>query len=62
MTLSPYKKRKIEYAAVIGGVVGLAIFAFCWAAAHSWTYLIFIFFGAAIAASTEWVRQGPDSD
>ncbi|MDD2626232.1 MAG: hypothetical protein WCQ63_01575 [Methanomethylophilus sp.] len=57
MTLSPYRKRKIQYAAVLGGIVGLALFAFCWAAVHSFVYLLFIFFGAAIAAATVWVRD-----
>jgi|GEM_PF-901818 len=55
-------KTKVEEAGIIGAVVGFALFVAAYYTSPSWVYLGFIFFGAAIAAATEWVRLTEDDD
>ena len=52
----------MRQAALIGGVVGLALFYAMHTVFGSPTYALFIPFGAAIAAGTVWVMDNPPVD
>ncbi|MDC7951139.1 hypothetical protein PAA26_03570 [Methanomassiliicoccaceae archaeon COG_1] len=54
--------RRMRQAALIGGVVGLALFYAMYTVFGSPAYALFIIFGAAIAAGTVWVMDNPPVD
>lgn len=56
MEVSAEKKKRMKYGAIIGAVVGLAIFGVAFVMANSPVYIFFIPFGAAMGWASQYVK------
>ena len=54
--LSPRKKKNMLYAAIIGAVVGTALFAMLYTINNSVGYLVFIPLTSAMACASQYVK------
>ena len=50
------------YGAIIGGVVGVAVFAATFSANENWIYLMFIPIAAAMGLATQYVKDEDRED
>ncbi len=60
MSLTPYKKRKLQYAAILGAVAGAALFALFFYLANNWAYLAFIPLTMAMGCGYSYVSPDPE--
>jgi len=55
--VSEYKKKQMKYSAVIGAIVGVAIFGVMYSMIPSLVYLIFIPIASMMAAATYYMKE-----
>jgi len=60
--VSERKKANMKYGAIIGTVVGVAVFAAAFSLNPSWGYLLFIPIAAAIGWGTQYVKDEETED